>query len=95
MFEPFEHLETISLPSLAFVFIQPNPLTYFAPIAGKCRKLQRVIAHRPPYTELECTIYSLLRHAYGGLEAVDVSTTYDISTTEIGQLYNPSYTFYH
>ena len=92
MFEPFEHLENISLPRLSFLYVLPTPLRYFKAVASRHRKLQHIISCKPPYTELDHTIYTLLRDEDGELETVDILTTYDMTETDV---YNQNYPFHY
>lgn len=94
MFEMYDHLKVVSLPMRSFLFLSHPPLDFFAPVAAKIPKLECVIARKPPYTELEYTIHTLVRGAQGVLVAVDVRTTRDISA-ELDALQIPGHIFYH
>ena len=94
MFGMYDHLKVVSLPLRSFLFLSPQELDFFAPIAAKCRELQCLIARRPPYTELKYTKHTLVRDAQGVLLRVDVRTMHDLSA-ELDAFHMPSHIFYH
>ncbi|KAF8965733.1 hypothetical protein BDZ97DRAFT_1918020 [Flammula alnicola] len=81
MFEMYENLETISLPKPSlFIRMGTSPMEYFLPLSRRCCKLKRVIARKPPYTELEDCVFMLTRDARDELESVTIETAWDGST---------------
>ncbi|KAF9483264.1 hypothetical protein BDN70DRAFT_990451 [Pholiota conissans] len=79
MFTMYEHLETISVPRLSLIYIGHDPREFFRPVVDQCRNLKRIIAQKPPYTELNHSVYSFIRDICGDLQSVTMEHTRDIS----------------
>ncbi|KAF8153424.1 hypothetical protein B0H34DRAFT_800626 [Crassisporium funariophilum] len=77
VFSSFDYIETINLPKLSFIYMRGSEVEYFKPLANRCQTLKKVIARKPPYTEMKDYVYTLHRDATDSLESVTVRPILD------------------